>query len=54
MLFSISKQSFAILPGQLISMTEVISGVVTLKDKTKSNPRAREEVRFLSMSVVSF
>ena len=53
MLFSISKQSFPTLPGQLMSMTGVISGAVTPKDKTKSNPLAREKVRILSKSVVS-
>ena len=35
-------------------MTEVISGVVTPKDKTKSNSLAREKVKILSKSVVSF
>ena len=54
MFFSISKQSFPTLPGQLMFMTGVISGVVTPKDKTKSNPLAREKVSFLSISVVSF
>ena len=34
-------------------MTEVISGVVTPKGKTKSNPIARQKVRTLSKSVVS-
>ena len=36
-----------------MSMTGVVSGVVTPKDKTKSNPLAREKVRILSKSVVS-
>ena len=54
MLFSISKQSFPTLPGKLMSMTGVISGVVTPKDKTKSNPLAREKVRIFSKSVVRF
>ena len=35
-------------------MTGVISGVVTPKDKTKSNPLARLKVRIFSKSVVSF
>ena len=35
-------------------MTGVISGVVTPKDKTKSNPLARQKVRTLSKSVISF
>ena len=35
LLFSISKQSFSKLPGQLIPMTGVISGVTTPKDKAK-------------------
>ena len=52
MLFSISEQSFSKLPSQLIPMTEVISGVITPKDKTKSNPLSREKVRILSKSVV--
>ena len=33
-------------------MTEVISGVVTPTDKSKSNPLARLKVRILSKSVV--
>ena len=53
MLFSTSKQSFPTLPGQLTSMTGVVSGVVTPKDKTKSNPLARGKNRILSKSVVS-
>ena len=35
-------------------MTGVISGVVTPKDKTKSNPLARLKVRIFSKSAVSF
>ena len=35
-------------------MTGVISGVVTPKEKTKSNPLARQKVRTLSKSVVNF
>ena len=35
-------------------MTEVISGVVTPKDKTKSNPLPRLKVRIFSKSVVTF
>ena len=54
MIFSVSEQSFPKLPGQLIPMTGLISGVVTPKDKTKSNPLAREKVRILSKSVVVF
>ena len=44
MLFSISKQTLPRLPGQLISMTEIISGIVTPKYKTKSNSFARQKV----------
>ena len=54
MLFSISKQSFPKLPGQLMLMTGVNSGVATPKDKIKSNPLAREKIRILSNFVVSF
>ena len=54
MLFSISKQSFPKLSGQLMLMTDVISGVVTPKGKTKSKPLAREKVRILSKFVVRF
>ena len=54
MLFSISKQSFPKLPGQQMPMTGVISGVVTPKDKTNSDPLAGEKVRILSKSVVNF
>ena len=39
---------------KLIPMTGVISGVVTPKDKTKSNPLARLKVRIFTKSVVSF
>ena len=53
-LFSISKKSFSKLPGQLILVTGVLSGVVIPKDKIKSNPFAREKVRILSKSVVIF
>ena len=45
MLFSLSKHSLPIIKGQLMPMTGVISGVATLKDKTKSNPLARLKVR---------
>ena len=37
-----------------MTMTGVISGVVTHKDKTKSNPLARLKVRNFSKYVVSF
>ena len=37
-----------------MSMTGVISGVVTPKDKTKSNLLARLKARIFSKSVVSF
>ena len=53
MLFNISKHSFAKIQGQLMPMTGVISGVVTLKDKTRSNPLARLKVRIFSKSVVN-
>ena len=35
-------------------MTRVISGVVTLKNKTKSNPLTRLNVSIISKSVVGF
>ena len=35
-------------------MTDVISGVVTPKDKTKSNPLANQNVRSITKSVLSF
>ena len=35
-------------------MTGVISGAITPKDQTKSNALAKEKVRILSKSVVSF
>ena len=54
MLFSISKHSFPNIQGQLMPMTEVISGLVTPKDKTKSNPLAKLDVRIFSKSLVSF
>ena len=40
--------------GQLMPMTGVINGVLTPKDKTKSNPFARLKVRISSKSVVNF
>ena len=54
MLFSISKKSYPKLPGQLMPMTGDISEVVRPKDKTKSNPLAKEQVRILSKPVVNF
>ena len=54
MLFSISKQSFPKLPRELIPMTGAISGVVTTKDKIKSNLLSGEKIRILSKSVASF
>ena len=55
MLYSISKQSFPKLTGQLMPITVVISEVVTPTGKTKSNPLAREKkVRILSKSVIDF
>ena len=68
MLFSISKHSFPKIQGQLMPMTGVISGVVTPKDKTKSNrlgvvtPKDKTKsnrlaglkVRIFSKSLVSF
>ena len=54
MLFSITNESFPKLPGELMPMAGVISGAVTPKHKTKSNPLAREKVTILSKFVVSF
>ena len=54
MVFNISKHSFPKMHGQLMPMTRVITGVVTPKDKTKSNPLARLKVRIFSKSVLSF
>ena len=54
MLFSISKHSFPSIQGQLMSMTGVTGGVVTPKDKTKSNPLARLKVKIFSKPVVTF
>ena len=51
MLFSISKHSFPRIQGQLMRMTGFISGVVTPKDKTKSNPLARLKIRIFSMGI---
>ena len=42
MLFSISKQTFPKLQGKLMPITGVTSGVVTAKDKTKSNPKSQD------------
>ena len=53
MLFSISKQFFPKLSGQLMLMIGVITVVVTPKDKTKLYPLAREKGRILSKSLVS-
>ena len=54
MLFSISKHSFAGIKGQLMPIIGVISGVVTPKDKNKSNSLARLKVRIFSKSMVTF
>ena len=48
------KTFFSRIQGQLMPMTGVISGVVTPRDKTKSNPLARLKLRIFSKSVVSF
>ena len=50
MLFSISKQTFSKIQGQLMPMI----GVVTPKDKTELNPLARLKVKIFSKTVVSF
>ena len=42
------KQISPKLPSQLMPMTGVTSGFATSKDKTKSNPLARQKVRILS------
>ena len=47
MLFRISKHSFPKMQGELMPMAGVISGGVTPKDKTRSNPFARLKVRNL-------
>ena len=52
MLFRIWKQTFPKIQCQLMPMTGVIIGVVTPKDKTKSNPFAKLKVRIFSKSVV--
>ena len=54
MSFSASKHSFPRIQGQLMPITEVISGVVTPRDKTKSNHLARLKVMIFSKSLVSF
>ena len=52
MLLSISNHSFRRIKVQLMPMTGVISGLVTAKGKTKSNPLTRLKVRIFSKSVV--
>ena len=54
MLLRISKHTFRKIKGQLIPMTGVISGVVTPKDKTKSEPLDRLKVSIFSKTVVGF
>ena len=54
MLLSISKHTFRGIKGQVMPMTGVISGLLTPKGKTKSNPLARLKVRIFSKSVVGF
>ena len=53
MLFSISTHPSTQIQGQLMSMTEVVSGVVKLNDKSKPNPFAGLKIR-ISKCVVSF
>ena len=53
MLFSISKQSFSKLAGKVMPVTGVLSSVITLRDKTKSNILPRERRRTLSELVGS-
>ena len=54
MVLSIWKHSFPRIQGQLMPMTRVISGFVTPKDKTKSNPLPRIKVRMFWKIVVGF
>ena len=54
MLFSISKATPPEVPIKSMLMTGVISGVVTPKDKAKSNPLANQKVRSITISAVSF
>ena len=53
MLFSISTQPSAKIQGQLMPMTEVVSGVVKPNDKSNRNPLASLKIR-ISKCVVSF
>ena len=52
MLFSISKSTSQELPIQSVLRTGVISGVVTPRDKTKSNPLANQKVRSITKSIL--
>ena len=55
MLFSISKPTPQQLPSQQpLLMSGDISGFVTAKDKTMSNPLANQKVKSITKSVVSF
>ena len=54
MLLSISKHSFSRIQGELMPMTRVISGIVTAKDRTKSDPLARLKLWIISNSVLGF
>ena len=54
MLFTISRQTFPKIQGQLMPMTGVISGVIIPTDKTKSNLLAIIKVGIFPKSLVSF
>ena len=48
------KQTLPKLPGQLMSMAEVITGFVKPKDKIKSNLLASQKVRIFTKFGLSF
>ena len=54
MLLSISKHSFRRIKVEVMPMTGVISGLVTPKGKTNSNPLATLKVRIFSKFLVGF
>ena len=52
--YDISKQTLPKLSSQLMSMTELITGVITPKDKSQSNLLATQKVSIFTKFVLSF
>ena len=52
--YDISKQTLPKLSSQLMSMTELITGVITPEDKSQSNLLATQKVSIFTKFVLNF